>query len=285
MIPFEMTGPAHYNRKVAMIGLALDQLRVHGRSCDWTLVADQRMRLEHGASLEHLLPSSTSPMQTVAFLVRASDPENVWASVEACFANGTECRHRVMRYLFPPPTPLDERLMLVKGSLFGSQESFVAQYQDSMDLGVRVARDADGSRFSVAHGVHEHLGTRSFRETYDRMHRWMSVRRASNRLWFLLLPFFAMPLVSSCIGSLLFALMLASPEDAPSSAVIFLSCSLFVMFLADWVVVRAVGGRSAPPVVSWIAREIVVPFAWSRAWSDRKVCWYGRPDTVVHTKY
>jgi ceramide glucosyltransferase len=116
--------------------------------------------------------------------------------------------------------------------------------------------------------VHQTLGTRIPREVWDRQLRWMLIRRAEGPAIFVIEPFFGMAAaaVAGIAASTAFGL---AWWVLPLVTVLgWLAVESGTVALKGW-------GWSWKYPLAALARELLIPALWLRAWTTHSVRWHG----------
>jgi ceramide glucosyltransferase len=149
-------------------------------------------------------------------------------------------------------------------------------------LGVEIAEDAAATKLLHRANLRAHLvnqpfqqplGERSWRDVWGRQARWARLRRATFALYF------APELITSSLFPIA-AAGFAAPEVGlqPAAAV---ALAAFLWYGAEAALAGIAGwplAWSSPP--AWIARDILLPWLWVRAWSRDQFVWRGNVMSV-----
>jgi ceramide glucosyltransferase len=116
--------------------------------------------------------------------------------------------------------------------------------------------------------VHQSLGARNPREVWERQLRWMLIRRAEGPAIFFIEPFFGMA-GAAAAGIAAGAALGLSWWMLPLATVLgWLAIESAAVALKGW-------GWSWKYPLATLARELLIPVLWLRAWIARSVRWHG----------
>lgn len=195
-----------------------------------------------------------------------TEPEGLWAEVEAAFLNGNQARLQLaadeLGYGF------------AQGKTLMWHRSFLDQVGGLGRLGQTMAEDVAATRVVRAHGLRVRLsrepfaqpiGRRSLRAVWSRQLRWSKVRREGFPLLFLLEPLNG-PLVPMTLAA-----VAGGPEAAAGLAAVFYTAELALSRASGW----STGVMALPAMV---LRDLTLPVLWAASFTGQSFEWRG---TVV----
>lgn len=207
--------------------------------------------------LRHLAPG----VGLVTTIVRAEHPASMAARVEAAIMNAYHARLLLSASALGLGFGLGKVMLFSRAAFYaaGGAAAMADAVHEDNAMGELFARA--NLRTIIAGGaVGQDLGARSFADVWHRQVRWMICRRFDEPVSLLLEP---------CAAALLPTLV-ALAFSGPSLAV----CTAGAWYLAETLFLALKGWRLMSPV-AFVARELLLPAMWLRAWTSETVVWAG----------
>ncbi|HEX4159042.1 MAG TPA: glycosyltransferase [Rhizomicrobium sp.] len=235
---------------------------------DVILTKDSNLRLEPGelADLVCHLGPDTGLVSTISI---ATDPQSLPAWIEASIINCYHARVLMLADAAGLGFGLGKIMLFRRSELIraGGLERFAWALGEDMALAQMMT--SLGLRTVLAPRVsHQPLGARTFSEFWQRQLRWMIVWRVQLPAAFVgdVLGSALPTAVAGAIGARFLGFDMASVA----------AITLMVWFALETVLCAAKGWPlSLWSLPAFVAREILTPIIWLRAWSTRSVTWAG----------
>jgi ceramide glucosyltransferase len=202
-------------------------------------------------------------------------PDGFWAQVECAFLNTLQARWQYAGEAVG--------LGFAQGKSMLWHRPFLDARGGIRALAAEIAEDAAATKLvrAASRRVHlvatpfaQPLGRRSFREIWSRQVRWARLRRVTFPL------FFAPEIVSGPLLPCLAAALAAQTHEAALA----LGLMLVVTYAGEAALaVRAGWLRSPSLVAAFVARDLLIPLVWARAWLRGAIVWRGNA-MAIETK-
>jgi ceramide glucosyltransferase len=245
---------------------------------DWVIIADSNV-LMPSDYIQRLLARWRSDSGIVCAPPIGSCPESFAAEIECAFLNTYEARWQYAGessgYGFAQgKTMLWRREILEAG---GGIEA----------LGAEIAEDAAATKLINAQGLNAHLvdqpfqqplGRRRLKDVWSRQLRWARLRRAT-------FPLFFLPEILTTSLFTLAAAGVAAPEFGLNAASGVAAMAVF-WYGAEAILALAAGWPLTWRMpLAWIARDLLLPLVFARAWTGHAIVWRGNAMSVDETMF
>ena len=230
--------------------------------------------------LQEQLAYLDETVRVVSTSALGSAPATFWAEVDIALMNGHFARLHLAAAVLGHSFLLGKSLLLRKETLraLGGIEITGETCCEDADLSARIA--AAGWRVALSHRpVIQIIGSRSFKETWQRHRRWLVCRRNHAPL-----AFAAELIASASVASAVAGVLLAM--HAPFVSPVIGVLGTMALWLAiELVFVRFNGWHfSWQTPFAWLVREFGFPFLWLSALCARTVTWHGRKIPAVRRR-
>nr|WP_314094083.1 ceramide glucosyltransferase [uncultured Shinella sp.] len=240
---------------------------------DWVILADSNVLMPPDY-IQHLMGSWRSDSGLVCSTPLGSRPEGFWAEVECMFLNTQQARWQYA------------------GEALGlgfAQGKSMLWYKPMLDanggihaLNAEIAEDAASTKLVNRLGLKVHLvsapfeqplGRRTEHEIWSRQARWSRLRRVTFP------SFFAPEILLGVLPPLLLALAAVALGDLTLLPTVFMV--LAGIYLPELALARAKGWHlSRWSVPAMMARDMMMPAIWLRAWIGGTIDWRGNTMTI-----
>jgi ceramide glucosyltransferase len=245
---------------------------------DWVIIADSNV-LMPSDYIQRLLARWRPDTGIVCAPPIGSRPESFAAKLECAFLNTYQARWQYAGessgYGFAQgKTMLWRRQILEAG---GGIEA----------LGAEIAEDAAATKLINAQGLSAHLvdqpfqqplGQRRLRDVWSRQVRWARLRRAT-------FPLFFLPELFTTSLFTLAAAGIAAPQFGVS-VVLAVAVTAAFWYGAEALLALAAGWPlSWRMPFAWIARDLMLPLVYAKAWTGHAIVWRGNAMNVEETMF
>jgi ceramide glucosyltransferase len=245
---------------------------------DWVIVADSNV-LMPSDYIQRLLARWRSDTGIVCAPPIGTRPESFAAEIECAFLNTYEARWQYAGessgYGFAQgKTMLWRREILEAG---GGIEA----------LGAEIAEDAAATKLINAQGLNAHLvaqpfqqplGRRRLKDVWSRQVRWARLRRAT-------FPLFFLPEILTTSLFTLAAAGVAAPEFGLNVASGVVAMAFF-WYGAEAILAMAAGWPLTWRMpFAWLARDLLLPLVFAKAWTGHAIVWRGNAMNVDETMF
>jgi ceramide glucosyltransferase len=245
---------------------------------DWVIIADSNV-LMPSDYIQRLLARWRSDSGIVCAPPIGASPESFAAEIECAFLNTYEARWQYAGessgYGFAQgKTMLWRREILEAG---GGIEA----------LGAEIAEDAAATKVINAQGLNAHLvdqpfqqplGRRRLKDVWSRQVRWARLRRAT-------FPLFFLPEILTTSLFTLAAAGVAAPQfganvvfGVAAMAVFWYGAEAILAFTSGWPLTWRMP-------LAWIARDLMLPLVFAKAWTGHAIVWRGNAMNVEETMF
>jgi ceramide glucosyltransferase len=243
---------------------------------DWVIIADSNV-LMPSDYIQRLLARWRSDTGIVCAPPIGARPESFAAEIECAFLNTYEARWQYAGessgYGFAQgKTMLWRREILEAG---GGIEA----------LGGEIAEDAAATKLINAQGLNAHLveqpfqqplGRRCLKDVWSRQVRWARLRRAT-------FPLFFLPEILTTSLFTLAAAGVAAPEFGLNIASGVVAMAFF-WYGAEAILAMAAGWPLTWRMpLAWLARDLLLPLVFAKAWTGHAIVWRGNAMSVDET--
>jgi ceramide glucosyltransferase len=243
---------------------------------DWVIIADSNV-LMPSDYIQRLLARWRSDTGIVCAPPIGTRPESFAAEIECAFLNTYEARWQYAGdssgYGFAQgKTMLWRREILEAG---GGIEA----------LGAEIAEDAAATKLINAQGFNAHLvaqpfqqplGRRRLKDVWSRQVRWARLRRAT-------FPLFFLPEILTTSLFTLAAAGVAAPEFGLNAASGVVAMAFF-WYGAEAILAMAAGWPLTWRMpFAWLARDLLLPLVFAKAWTGHAIVWRGNAMSVDET--
>lgn len=241
---------------------------------DWVILADSNVLMppDYIQTLQSAWRPETGIVCSTPI---GAQPDGFWGLVECAFLNTLQARWQYAGEAVG--------LGFAQGKSMLWHRPFLNSQGGIRALAAEIAEDAAATKLVRAAGRKVHLvaapfaqplGHRSFPEIWSRQVRWARLRRVTFPL------FFAPEIVSGPFLPCLAAALWTGTTDAA----IALGLMVALTYAAEYALaVRAGWLRSPALVAAFVARDLLIPFIWVRAWLKGGVVWRGNA-MAIETK-
>jgi ceramide glucosyltransferase len=240
---------------------------------DFAFVKDSNIVLEPD-TMAIFMQNFTSGVGLVVGVPVAEQPGSIAGHIEAFLINGY-ARVLLTASVLGLGFGVGKAMIFKRSDLARAGGVDAMAYSLAEDTAISKGLAGIGLKTVFAHrSVRQLIGSRTFREVYERQVRWSVIRRA-NEVTFPLEPL-ANALPSACAAALA-APLLGLPAGAAFAVALlgWFLCEIGVAWLKGWEV-------SAWSPLAFLGREILALAAWLRAWTTYDVVWAnGRFDVFV----
>jgi ceramide glucosyltransferase len=245
---------------------------------DWVIIADSNV-LMPSDYIQRLLARWRPDTGIVCAPPIGARPETFAAEIECAFLNTYEARWQYAGersgYGFAQgKTMLWRREILEAG---GGIEA----------LGAEIAEDAAATKVINAQGLNAHLvdqpfqqplGRRRLKDVWYRQVRWARLRRAT-------FPLFFLPEISTTSLFTLAAAGIAAPQFGVNVVVGVAAMAAF-WYGAEAILALAAGWPlSWRMPLAWLARDLLLPLVFAKAWTGHAIVWRGNAMNVEETVF
>lgn len=202
-------------------------------------------------------------------------PDGFWALVECAFLNTLQARWQYAGEAVG--------LGFAQGKSMLWHRPFLDSVGGIRALAAEIAEDAAATKIVRAAGrrvnlvaapFSQPLGQRSFAEIWSRQIRWARLRRVTFPL------FFAPEIASGMLVPCLLAALYARSAEASLG----LGALVALIYAGEYALAIRVGWLRSPALIAaFIARDLLIPFVWTRAWMRSGVVWRGNA-MAIETK-
>ncbi|WP_342165765.1 ceramide glucosyltransferase [Methylobacterium sp. SD21] len=202
-------------------------------------------------------------------------PDGFWALVECAFLNTLQARWQYAGEAVG--------LGFAQGKSMLWHRPFLDSVGGIRALAAEIAEDAAATKIVRAAGrrvnlvaspFSQPLGQRSFAEIWSRQIRWARLRRVT-------FPLFFAPEIAS---GMLVPCLLAALYAHSAEATLGLGALVALTYAGEYALaIRAGWLRSPALIAAFIARDLLIPFVWTRAWMRSGVVWRGNA-MAIETK-
>ena len=240
---------------------------------DWVIIADSNV-LMPSDYIQRLLARWRFDSGIVCAPPIGTQPESFAAEIEGAFLNTYEARWQYAAeaagYGFAQgKTMLWRREIMEAG---GGIEA----------LGVEIAEDAAATKLINAQGLNAHLvdqpfqqplGQRRLKDVWSRQVRWARLRRAT-------FPLFFLPEIFTTSLFTLAAAGVAAPQFGVNIVFGVAAMAIF-WYGAEAILALAAGWPlSWRTPLAWVARDLMLPLVFAKAWTGRAIVWRGNAMSV-----
>ncbi|HEY1454161.1 MAG TPA: ceramide glucosyltransferase [Roseiarcus sp.] len=245
---------------------------------DWVIIADSNV-LMPSDYIQRLLARWRPDSGIVCAPPIGTRPESFASEIECAFLNTYEARWQYAAeasgYGFAQgKTMLWRRDILEAG---GGIEA----------LGAEIAEDAAATKVINAQGLNAHLvdqpfqqplGRRQLKDVWSRQVRWARLRRATFPLFFLpeILTTSLFTLAAAGVAAPQFGVNILSAVAA--TAVFWYGAEAILALVAGWPL-------SWRTPLAWVARDLMLPLVFAKAWTGHAIVWRGNAMSVEETMF
>jgi ceramide glucosyltransferase len=241
---------------------------------DWIILADSNVLMppDYIQTLQSAWRQETGLVCSTPI---GAQPDGFWALVECAFLNTLQARWQYAGEAVG--------LGFAQGKSMLWHRPFLNSEGGIRALAAEIAEDAAATKLVRAAGRRVHLvaepfpqplGRRSFREIWSRQVRWARLRRVTFPLFFT--PEIASGPLLPCLAAALWA--------GTTDATLALGLMVAVTYAAEYALaIRSGWLRSPALVAAFVARDLLIPFVWARAWIKGAVVWRGNA-MAIETK-
>ncbi|MCJ2025825.1 ceramide glucosyltransferase [Methylobacterium sp. J-067] len=241
---------------------------------DWIVLADSNVMMppDYLQTLQAAWRPNTGLVCATPIGAR---PDGFWALVECAFLNTLQARWQYAGEAVG--------LGFAQGKSMLWHRPFLDGVGGIRALAAEIAEDAAATKIVRAAGrrvnlvaapFSQPLGQRSFAEIWSRQIRWARLRRVTFPL------FFAPEIASGMLVPCLLAALYAHSAEASLG----LGALVALIYAGEYALaIRAGWLRSPALIAAFIARDLLIPFVWTRAWMRSCVVWRGNA-MAIETK-
>jgi len=241
---------------------------------DWIVLADSNVMMppDYLQTLQAAWRPNTGLVCATPIGAR---PDGFWALVECAFLNTLQARWQYAGEAVG--------LGFAQGKSMLWHRPFLDSVGGIRALAAEIAEDAAATKIVRAAGrrvnlvaapFSQPLGQRSFAEIWSRQIRWARLRRVT-------FPLFFAPEIAS---GMLVPCLLAALYAHSAEATLGLSALVALTYAGEYALaIRAGWLRSPSLIAALIARDLLIPFVWTRAWMRSGVVWRGNA-MAIETK-
>jgi ceramide glucosyltransferase len=232
---------------------------------DFVFAKDSNIVLEP-ATIAVFLQNYTPGVGLVVGVPVAEQPQTLAGHIEAFLING-HARLLLTASALGFGFGVGKTMLFKRSDLARAGGVDAMAYTLAEDTAISKGLAEIGLKTVFAHrSLRQLIGRRTFREIYERQVRWSVIRRAHERITFLLEPV-ASPLPAACAAALAAPLFGLSVGAAFAATLLgWFLCEIGVAWLKGWEV-------SALSPLAFVGREILALAAWLRAWTTYDVVW------------
>ncbi|TPJ70810.1 ceramide glucosyltransferase [Mesorhizobium sp. B2-7-1] len=240
---------------------------------DWVVLADSNVLMPRDY-VQQLMAAWRADTGLVCSTPIGSRPDGFWAEVECAFLNTLQARWQYAGEALGLGFAQGKSMLWNKPMLDanGGIQALAAEIAE--DAAATKLVNSLGLRVNlVASPFEQPLGQRSRAEIWSRQARWARLRRVTFPL------FFAPEILTGAAMALLLALIAAAGAGVslPGTAL----CVLAIAYLPECLLASAKGWYLSPrSVTAMIARDLMLPAIWARAWFGGAVEWRGNAMTI-----
>lgn len=241
---------------------------------DWIVLADSNVLMppDYLQTLQAAWRPNTGLVCATPIGAR---PDGFWALVECAFLNTLQARWQYAGEAVG--------LGFAQGKSMLWHRPFLDSVGGIRALAAEIAEDAAATKIVRAAGrrvnlvaapFSQPLGQRSFAEIWSRQVRWARLRRVTFPL------FFAPEIASGMLVPCLLAALYANAAEVALG----LGALVALIYAGEYALaIRAGWLRSPALIAAFIARDLLIPFVWTRAWMRSGVVWRGNA-MAIETK-